>query len=255
MSKFCGKDFLVQRGDGTGIAATVSTSLGVANAELTFTAQTVGASGNSITIAYVKPVGNNSVLSVSVTSKAITVNLATDGTDTITSTAAQVAAIINGTPASSVLVTAVNKVGNTGVGIVIALSALSLTSGADDVFTTVAAMKSTGLTINNEQVDVTTKSDMPWKQLLACGIRSMAISLAGVLTNNQANVSLEQDALDSSRMIRNFRLISGRGDIYQGPFQIGSFARTGEYNQAEQYTAALESAGAIAYTAPTTISG
>jgi predicted secreted protein len=95
-------------------------------------------------------------------------------------------------------------------------------------------------------VDVTTKSDVPWKQLMAVGIRSLAADCSGAFTND-----VSMNLMMSDVMTNNFptlRIISGRLDIFIGVFQVGSIERTGEYNKEEQYSMKLESAGVVAYT-------
>lgn len=127
---------------------------------------------------------------------------------------------------------------------------LQMGNGASpEVFTTIGAMKSNSLTINNEKVDVTTKDDMAWQALLACGVRSMALTAAGPISSDAMQKALELAA--NSSPIKNFKIVTGRLDTYVGPFLISSFARTGEHNQAEQWTVSLDSAGAITYTPPT----
>ena len=120
-----------------------------------------------------------------------------------------------------------------------------------DTFTTVAAMRSTSMSVNNEQVDVTTKSDMSWRQLIACGVRTMSISLAGVVTDDDTFKQLQANAISDTDNIWAFKLVSGLGDEFKGNYQIASIERTGEYNGAEEYSITLEGAGEIAYTAPT----
>jgi TP901-1 family phage major tail protein len=127
---------------------------------------------------------------------------------------------------------------------------LQMGNGASpEVFTTIGAMKSNSLTINNEKVDVTTKDDMAWQALLACGVRSMAVTASGPISSDVVQKALELAANTSP--IKNFKIVTGRLDVYQGSFLIGSFARSGEHNGAEQWTLSLDSAGAIAYTPPT----
>lgn len=101
---------------------------------LTFTAVAYGASGNSITIAYVDPEANDAALSVVVASKAITVNLATDSGGVITSTAADVLAAIEASANASDLVTVEIDAGDSGTGddgsgVVTALAAAPMTGG------------------------------------------------------------------------------------------------------------------------------
>lgn len=113
-------------------------------------------------------------------------------------------------------------------------------------YTTIAGMRSTSMTINNEQVDVTDKGDTPWRQLLDCGIRSMEMSASGIFSDAEVLATIMQDVVDGA--IEQFKLISGNGDTFVGLFLIQSCERSGEYNQAEQYTLSLASAGAVTYT-------
>lgn len=127
---------------------------------------------------------------------------------------------------------------------------LQLGNGATpEVFTTIGSMKSNSLTINNEKVDVTTKDDMAWQALLACGIRSMAVTAAGPISSDTMQKALELAANQSP--IKNFKIVTGRLDTYQGSFFIENFGRSGEHNGAEQWTLSLASAGPITYTPPT----
>lgn len=101
---------------------------------LAFTAVKYGVYGNGITIAYVNG-GASQSLSVSVVDKAITVNLATNGSSVITSTAAQVKAAIEASAAAAALVTCTINTGDTGSaddgsGVVTALAAANMTGGA-----------------------------------------------------------------------------------------------------------------------------
>ena len=115
----------------TAAASTVSTNLANAiNNDLAFTAVTVGATGNAITVAYVD--GGAAVgETVAVAGSAITVTLRNVGG--VLSTAAQVKAAIDGFPAAAALITVANKGGNNGSGVVAAMPALSLAGGNSSV--------------------------------------------------------------------------------------------------------------------------
>lgn len=115
-----------------------------------------------------------------------------------------------------------------------------------DGYTTVAGLRSTSVKINNEQVDVTDKGDVPWRQLLACGIRSMEASGSGIFSNAGSLSDMMDKAINGA--IDDFRIISGRGDKFVGTFLVASCERNGEYNGAEQYSLSLASAGAVVYT-------
>lgn len=115
------------------------------------------------------------------------------------------------------------------------------------VYQTVAGMRSTSLTINAEAVDVTDKGDSNWRQLLdGCGIMSMEIALAGIFSDSASLATAVSDTISNTSHI--YRLTSGRGDKFEGSFKIANLQRSGEYNQAEQYTMSLSSASNITYT-------
>ena len=76
--------------------------------------------GNDISLETRNPGAANQPLSVTVTGNAIVVSLATDGSGALTSTAAQVVAAINASPAASALVSASTYRGNAGAGIAVA---------------------------------------------------------------------------------------------------------------------------------------
>lgn len=117
---------------------------------------------------------------------------------------------------------------------------------APSTYSTIAGMKSTGVKINNEQVDVTEKGSTPWRQLLQCGIRSMELSASGVFSDDVSLADIMADVTAGN--IVQFKVISGRGDTFVGMFLVQACERNGEYNGAEQYTLTLASAGTIAYT-------
>lgn len=83
---------------------------------LTFTAVAYGAVGNDISITYVDPGAEDAELSVSVDGSAITVSLATDETGTIVTTAAEVLAAIEASPAADALVVVTIHTGDAGSG-------------------------------------------------------------------------------------------------------------------------------------------
>ena len=74
--------------------------------------------GNDLTIAAVNPGVPDSPLSVTVAGNDITVALGTNASGALSSTAAEVAAALNNTPAASALVFAYTYRGNTGTGVV-----------------------------------------------------------------------------------------------------------------------------------------
>ena len=121
--------------------------------------------------------------------------------------------------------------------------------GPPETFTTIAAMRSKSMSLNDETVDVTTSDDMPWRRLLggASGVKSMSISLQGMLTDSATHENLKTDFFNS--VISNYELVNGLGEKFAGSFQVASIEESGEYNGAQQISITLESAGVITYTA------
>lgn len=119
---------------GTSVKAVLTTALAGANNDMTFTADTAGAGGNAITVAYVVA-GLSTSLSVAVVGTAITVNVATDGAGAATSTAAQVKTAIEASGPAAALVDVANAGGNDGTGVVAALAATPLAGGVTNGFT------------------------------------------------------------------------------------------------------------------------
>lgn len=110
------------------VQAVLTTALGVANGDLTYTAVVGGVAGNTITIAYVND-GASQPLSVTVIGQAITVHLATDGGGVPVSTAAQIQTAVNTHPAAALVVTVSTAPTNDGTGIPPVMAPTNLSGG------------------------------------------------------------------------------------------------------------------------------
>lgn len=107
----------------------------IAFQDVTFTAVTPGAAGNSITVAFVVS-GNNTPLSVGVAGSAITVNVETDGGGLPLSTKAEVVAAILASGPASALITASVPLANEDE-VVAAEAITNLAGGVDAGFVNV----------------------------------------------------------------------------------------------------------------------
>lgn len=85
--------------------------------------------GNDLRVAMTDPGGADQPLSVSVSGNDISVSLATNSAGAVTSTAAQVVAAINASPAASALVVAYTYRGNAGAGVVAPVAFTALRDG------------------------------------------------------------------------------------------------------------------------------
>ena len=114
--------------------------------------------------------------------------------------------------------------------------------------TTIAGVRTTSMSFNNNPVDITTKDNAPWRTLLDNGgIRSAQISVSGVFTDSAVEESVRSDAM--SNTIGTYNLVLPNADTLGGSFQITSYQRDGNYDDAEMFSLTLESSGTLTYTA------
>ena len=123
--------------DGTGATdATLTTVLDGANNDIVFTAVTGGPVGNTISVEYIDPEGNDKALDVDVDGRAIKVYLATGVAGAITTTSTLLQAAIAAHPVASTLVTTANSGADDGSGVVTEMGATHLAGGAGADVTT-----------------------------------------------------------------------------------------------------------------------
>jgi hypothetical protein len=118
--------------------ATLTINPSGSNNALKFTATVPGSDANNYTISYVDPAAINQSLTLSKSGYSIVISLATNGSGTITSTANSILAAVNASSLIAPVVTAsldtTADVGNTGSGVVTAMSAASLSGGLHGLY-------------------------------------------------------------------------------------------------------------------------
>lgn len=114
------------------VKAALSIGSAVLNDGLTFTAVTAGAGGNAISMELIKPAEASTELSVLVDANKVSVTLATDAQNAITSTATDVKALLNADEDASKLI--VTEILGDGSETVVAYSRGYLTGGEDEAF-------------------------------------------------------------------------------------------------------------------------
>lgn len=136
--------------------ATLTTNLEGDNNDLVFTSKAKNESANAISIKYTDPYALNQALSVSVTGNAINVNLATNSSGAITTTAAQIKAAIEASSPASALITVAHATGNDGSGIVTAMAQTNLSGGTVGLYSdTMASVEPEINLVNiNDNLDV-----------------------------------------------------------------------------------------------------
>lgn len=120
---------------------------------------------------------------------------------------------------------------------------LALGDGASpEVFTTVAGLTLTGMRINNQMVDVTTKDDSGIQTLLAdAGVQEMVISGDGRFTDASSHDDIETAV--NSRTENNWQLTLPNGDTYTQAMQVESYERAGPYDSEETFSISLRRSG------------
>lgn len=115
---------------------------------------------------------------------------------------------------------------------------------ASPVFTTVAGLRTTQLSINGEAVQITNKDSGGWRDLLSgAGVRSVSVTGAGVFTGSAAEVRLKASALSGT--IDDYQLSFESGETLTGRFLVTRLDYAGDYNGERSYTLQLESSGAV----------
>ncbi len=113
----------------------------------------------------------------------------------------------------------------------------------DSVFTVLAAMRTTTMTVNNETVDVTSKGDLQRELLENCGIQSVSLKASGCISDATSYAKISYAA--NTGTLLNCKINSNNGETFSGAFIISGFETSGEYNKDGLYSITLESAGSF----------
>lgn len=118
-----------------------------------------------------------------------------------------------------------------------------------DAFVTIAGLRTQRLALNADTVDVThAESAGRWRELLAgAGPRRASIAGTGVFKDAASDLLVRQVFFDG--LIRQWQVVIPDFGTIQGPFQIISLDWRGEHAGEVSFEIALESAGALTFTA------
>ena len=123
--------------------------------------------------------------------------------------------------------------------------------GSPEVFNAIGGLRTRTLSLNAETVDIThSQSSGGWRELLAgAGVRDASVSGAGVFLNDTAAETVR--AAFFSGEIKNWQIIIPGFGTIEGAFQIANLDYAGDYAGEATMSLALQSAGALAFTAVT----
>lgn len=112
------------------------------------------------------------------------------------------------------------------------------------VFTTVAGLRTTQMSVNAESVVVTNQGSGGWRELLSgAGVRSVSLGGSGVFTGSAAEARIKANAL--AGVIDDYRVSFESGETITARFLITRLDYAGDFNGERTYTLALESSGAV----------
>ena len=117
-------------------------------------------------------------------------------------------------------------------------------AASPEVFTTVAGLRDTSISINSEMIDVTNKDSSRVRTLLAdAGIKSFTISGSGIFTDGASEQTILTNF--SATTFANYQFLVPDFNTFTGAFQVTAIDYAGTYNDAVTYSMTFESAGAV----------
>ena len=124
---------------------------------------------------------------------------------------------------------------------------LKMSDGAS--FVTVAGLRSRRIAFNAEIVDITSaESTDRWRELLAgAGVKRASLSGRGLFKDAASDALVRQAFFDGA--ISDCQVVVPDFGTIEGLFQISSLEFSGEHNGEVTFDLALESAGALTFTA------
>ncbi len=116
-------------------------------------------------------------------------------------------------------------------------------------FTTIAGLRARRLSFNAETIDIThAESAGRWRELLdGAGVKRAAVSGRGLFKDAASDALVRQTFFDGAAP--TFQIVIPDFGTVEGAFQIASLEFAGEHNGELTYELALESAGALTFTA------
>ncbi len=126
---------------------------------------------------------------------------------------------------------------------------IKLDAAGTNTFVTVAGLRARSIAFNARSVDVTNaESNGQWRELLAgAGVRTASVSGRGIFKDSASDADVRTVFFDAA--IRNWQIIIPDFGTVAGAFQITALEYAGEHDGEVTFDMALESAGALVFTA------
>lgn len=112
------------------------------------------------------------------------------------------------------------------------------------VYSTIAGLKTTQLSINGDAIAITNKGSGGWRELLSgAGVRSVSVTATGIFTGSTAEAQLKALALDGR--LAAYQLSFESGETMEGQFLVTRLEYAGDFNGERNYSVSLESSGRV----------
>ena len=111
-------------------------------------------------------------------------------------------------------------------------------------YVAIASVRSKTITINNEQIDITTDDSDAWRTLLEePSVRSVDLSVSGVTDDDDLMSAI---MIGTSSVVHEFVEIDYNSEFtLTGKFALNNLTYTGEHADAATFEASLQSSGAV----------
>lgn len=126
---------------------------------------------------------------------------------------------------------------------------LKVDSDGVGTFVTVAGLRSRGLVLNSGTVDITdAESAGQWRELLAgAGAKTARLSGSGIFKDAASDETVRGYFFNGT--IRDWQVVIPDFGTVEGAFQVTALEFTGQHDGEVSFELALESAGALSFTA------
>ena len=116
--------------------------------------------------------------------------------------------------------------------------------------TTVAGLKTRGLTINNQHADITSDDDSGWRTFLADPVvQSISITLSGIADSEDVLADAMAASVTGKTIVATLPSSLTTPGNLNGTFHVTSFEISGNHDGAAEYSGTFESTGAVTYSA------
>lgn len=116
--------------------------------------------------------------------------------------------------------------------------------------TTLAGVRTRGMTVTNDYVDVTSDDDAGWRTLLADpGVRSVEVTIGGITTDEVLLAAMMEASVTTGTLVGNLPSSLTTPGSMSGEYLVSSFEQSGNHDGEVEFTATFMSTGEVTYTA------